>query len=135
MDILGHAMTSDVKYPEMRSEVVEAVRALSDPEYQRSQWGRYEDGVEYYDDLTLNIHVLYDDCMVLPDPHVAVPDVLRESEVQVFAALERALGPMIEDLGNQADAVYIADPRWHAVVEAAARVLLVMRHSDVGTSM
>lgn len=128
-------MTRDVKYPEMRSEVVEAVRALSDPGYQHSQWGRYEDGVNYYDDLTLNIHVLYDDSMVLPDPHVAVPDVLHESEVSVFAALEQALGPMIKDLGDEPDSAYISDPRWRAVVEAAASVLLAMRHSDAGMSM
>ena len=114
----------------MRLEVIAAVRSLSDQVHQQTRWGRWEDGVDYYDDLTMNVHILYDDCMVLPRPQDAVPDVLHVEEIPVFLELERALGPMIGDLGEQPDEAYTSDRRWVSVVEAAGRALTVMRRCD-----
>ena len=117
----------------MRLQVIAAVRSLSDPQYQKAWWGQVEEGVNQYDDLTINVHVLYDDCMVLPQPQSAVPDVLHDEEVPAFLALERSLGPMIQDLGDQADDAYTSDPRWPGVVDAARRALAIMQRSDEGT--
>jgi hypothetical protein len=117
----------------MRLEVIEAVRALSDPHHQRTRWGRYEEGVNYYDDLALNVHILYDDCMVLPEPQGAAPGVLHSQEVPVFRELDGALGPMLDDLRGEPDAVYMSDPRWSFVVETAARALTLMEQCDEGT--
>lgn len=114
----------------MRLEVISAVRSLSDRQHQEAQWGRYESGVNYYDDLTLNVHVLYDDCAVLPQPHNAVPDILYEEEVPAFLDLEHALGPMISDLGDQSDDIYMSDPRWAGVLDAAGRALAAMRRCE-----
>lgn len=119
-------MTNNVTFPEMRSEVIAALRSLSDPAHQASRWGRYDPGSEYYDDLTLNVNTLYDDCQVLPSPESAVPDVLVEGDVQALRALDQAIGPMIRDLGNQPDSDYLADPRWAAVVAAATTALAAM---------
>jgi hypothetical protein len=44
-------------------------QALVDPQHQRLRWGRVEEGVRYYDDLDINVHILYDDCQVLPSPN------------------------------------------------------------------
>jgi hypothetical protein len=121
-----------ITYPEMRLQVIEAVRALSDPHHQRTRWGHYEEGVDYYDDLSLNVHILYDDCTVLPDPDVAVPSVLHAQEVANFRELEAALGPMLDDLHGQPDDAYMSDPRWPVVVETAARALAVMEQCDEG---
>jgi hypothetical protein len=107
----------------MRNEVISAVRSLSDKRHQKLNWGRYDAGVEYYDDLSLNVHVLYDDCMVLPDPRASVPDILQSEEVSAFLQLEQSLGPMIDDLGDEPDSVYVEDPRWDAVVQAARQLL------------
>jgi hypothetical protein len=123
-------MTDSITYPEMRLQVIEAVRALADPHHQRTRWGRYEEGVNYYDDLALNVHILYDDCMVLPEPHGAVPTVLHAQEVSIFSELEKALGPMLDELQGEADDVYMRDPRWSRVVETAARALAVMEQCD-----
>jgi hypothetical protein len=122
-----------ITYPEMRLQVIEAVRALSDPHHQRTRWGRYEEGVNYYDDLALNVHILYDDCMVLPEPLGAVPGVLHEQEVPIFRELDKALGPMLDDLRGEPDGVYVNDPRWSLVVETAARALGIMEQCDEGT--
>ena len=125
-------MTDAITYPEMRLQVVDAVRALSDPNHQRTRWGQYEEGVNYYDDLSLNVHILYDDCTVLPDPTGAVPSVLHAQEVASFRELEAVLGPVLDDLHGQPDDVYMNDPRWPAVVETAARALTVMEQCDQG---
>lgn len=127
-------MTDPITYPEMRLQIIDAVRALSDPHHQRTRWGRYEEGVNYYDDLALNVHVLYDDTMVLPDPAGSAPAVLYAQEVPIFTELERALGPMLDTLHGLPDHVYLSDPRWDLVVDVARRALATMEQSDDGSS-
>lgn len=128
-------MTDPITYPEMRLQVIEAVRALSDLRHQRMRWGRYEEGVNYYDDLALNVHILYDDCMVLPEPEGAVLTILHPQEVDIFRELEHALGPMLEDLRGEPDDVFTSDPRWPGVVDSAGRALVVMQRLDEGMAL
>jgi hypothetical protein len=131
---MERAMTADIIFPEMRHEVIDALRSLSDPLHQRARWGRVEEGVNYYDDLTLNVHTLYDDCQVLPSPDSAVPDVLHDAELPAFRALDAALGPMLRELGDRPDEEYLADPRWDNVIRAASSALAAMRACDHGQS-
>lgn len=127
-------MSDSIRFPEMRLQVIAALRSLSDRQHQEARWGRFEEGVNYYDDLSINVHILYDDCMVLPEPQGAVAEVLYQDEVPSLRDLENALGPMIHDLGDQPDHVYINDPRWLTVVETAARTLVIMQQIDEGMS-
>lgn len=126
-------MSRPIRFPDMRLQVIAAVRSLSDRQHQQARWGQVEEGVNYHDDLTINVHTLYDDCMVLPEPQLAAPDVLHDEEVSAFLELERALGTMIQDLGDEPDDVYTSDPRWPAVVDAAGRALIVLQQLDEGT--
>jgi hypothetical protein len=127
-------VTAPIKYPDMRLEVIAALRSLSDPEHQRTRWGRVEEGVNYFDDLTLNVHTLYDDCQVLPMPETAVSELLHGEEVPFLRAVDAALGPMIRDLGNRPDADYLSDPRWPSVVRAAGEALAAMQACDEADS-
>jgi hypothetical protein len=127
---MERTMSGGVRFLDMRLEVIAAVRSLSDQLHQQSRWGRVEEGVNYYDDLTLNVHTLYDDCGVLPEPQDAVPSVLFQEEVSVFQDLESVLGPMIRDLGDQPDDAYTSDPRWIGVMEMARRALFFMQQCD-----
>ncbi len=115
----------------MRADVVDAVRALSDAAYQRRVWieRRYPHDA-FYDDLDMNIHVLYDDCVVLPDPRSRVGTVLVDgTEVPSLERLDAVLSPLIQRLGDSPDAIYLADPAWGAVVEAARTALAAMTTS------
>lgn len=123
-------LTSGVEFPLKRENVIAAVRALSDMEYQRTRWGRYEEGVRFYDDLALDIHVLYDDTDVLPDPRGAVPAVLHQSEVGPLAHLGAVLAPLLDAYGDSAEEVYRRDPRWPDVVAAARAALAAMERAD-----
>jgi hypothetical protein len=122
-------MSSVVDFPYMRRELVGALESLSDLQLQ-SDWGRFEEGSNHYDDLELNIHILYDDCTVLPDPREAVGSVIFEEEVPVFLELEGVLGPMIDALGARPDEEYTNSPAWADVVEVAGKAFLFMRESD-----
>jgi hypothetical protein len=122
-------MIGSIKLPEMRLQVVAALESLSDP-LRQERWGRVEEAVNYFDDLTLNVNILYDDCMVLPDPQSAVPDILHPEEVSALINLEHALGPMIRELGDRPDEAYTSDARWPSVMEAASQSLAVMKRCD-----
>lgn len=111
---------SEVEYPRMRSDVLDALRSLSDRDYQEREWGVYRTAENIYDDLTLNVNLLYDDCRVLPDPAGRVGSVLLPQDVEPLIQLGLVLDPLIEELGDDPDDVYLADPRWDGVVRAAA---------------
>src|SRR5690348_5247643 len=116
-----------VRFPAMRNEVIAALRALADRDYQERVWVRRElPSPNYHDDLDLEVHVLFDDVDVCVDPDRWVGDVLEAGEVAPFRRLGTALGAMIDDLGNAQDADYLADPRWSGVIEAATAALAIM---------
>lgn len=124
-DVEQPGMT-EVKYPSARFNVISAIEALADPVHQRERWGVYDEVADFYDDLDMNIHILYDDFHVLPDAAVAVGTVLLPDEVAPMERLDRALGPMLKELGDVPDRTYMDDPRWPEVIEAARAALAVM---------
>ena len=122
---------NDVRFPDMRNEVVTALEALADPDYQRRVWLEHEyPSPSYYDDLSLNTHILFDDTRVLPDPTVRLGVILYAREVEPLRALGQVLDSMIDDLGDSDDSVYLQDARWPAVVEAARVALDVVKGSE-----
>lgn len=118
-----------VRYPQMRDDVVDALRSLSARNYQDREWGVYQADINRYDDLTLNIHLLYDDCRVLPDPSVQVGTVLLPSDVAPLRALQAELAPLLDDLGDRPDSAYLKDPRWARVVAAAGVALRALEQN------
>lgn len=136
---LGPAQTSDttaaVRFPAARRELLSALRALADLEYQRRVWIRRELPTPgYYDELDLEIHVLYDDTCVLPNPELCVGTVIRASEVEALRRLDGVLGPVIDELGNSADEDYLAHEDWTAVAAAAKDALVATERSEAAES-
>ena len=127
---MEQALRGSIEFPWMRSQIIDTVRSLSDPMHQRAKWGRYDPVEHYYDDLDINIHILYDDFMVLPNPEESIASLLYESEVEPLRALDAVLGPLIDDLGDVPDHVYLSDPRWPAVTNAAAYALEAMESNE-----
>lgn len=121
---------SKIQYPEMRAQVITSLRSLSDLEHQRTQWGKVTDDEGHYDDLDLNVHVLYDDTTVLPDPVESVGSIITADEVDVLEKLNSVLEPIIDELGDEPDAAYLAHPGWNAVVSAAADAVQVLERND-----
>lgn len=120
---------SQVSFPEMRRSVLSAVRALSDESYQRRVWiDRCYPQEGYYDDFSTNIHILFDDTLVLEDPASTLGTVLKcEEEVAAMVALASSVNDLLErEGGERVDAEYIASPLWGAVVRSASKAYDVM---------
>jgi hypothetical protein len=121
-----------VQFPAMRAEVIGAVRALSDPEYQRRVWVRREfPTTQFYDDFMQRVNIL-DDLRILEDPAAAVGDVLRSAEeAETFAPLSDALRDLFETHGTDLrDEDYLNVPEWTAVVVAARNALNALTEPD-----
>lgn len=120
------AVTHSVEFPAMRLEVMSALSSLSDRAYQDEHWGVVEAGVNFFDDLTLTVHTLYDDCAVLPDPAPRVGTVLLPTDVTGLVRVHGALGPLLAEHGDAPDSCFTSDPRWDTVIDAAREALRAM---------
>ena len=122
-------MVDDVDFPMMRIEAIGAVQSLADRNLQERMWiNRTFPHEGYFEDLTLNIHILYDDTQVLPDPSTQLGSVLvSQAEVDALQELDGVLSPIIKRLGDRPDADYLADAQWLAVVQRAAEALAVLQ--------
>lgn len=122
----------EVRFPEMRREIIGAIKALADPEYQEAVWvKRIYPHPRYYDDFDLNISILYDDTAVLEDPYAAIGSTLASrGEADALASLAEAINALLDVEGDDlSDADYINSPRWGAVVEAARAAYVAMAGS------
>ncbi|MFI0262550.1 hypothetical protein ACH4OW_26325 [Streptomyces sp. NPDC017056] len=116
---------SNVELPDMRAEVVSAVRALSDREYQQRVWvGRIYPHPGFFDDFTLNVNIL-GDAGVWDSPRDAIGYTLAsETEAAAMGSLVAHLEKVIEDVGSESpDSDFLASPLWQEVVEAARNAL------------
>jgi hypothetical protein len=119
---------SSMRFPEMRAEIIGAVRALADRDYQERVWiNKIFPHDNFYDDFSMRVHILYDDTNVMSNPSEAVGTFIYENEVASFRELDRSLSPLIDDLDDAEDAVYLADPRWPQVVQAAKDALQILQ--------
>ncbi|MFD5696467.1 SCO4402 family protein [Streptomyces lasiicapitis] len=124
----------DVKLPEMRAEVISAVQALASPEYQQKVWiDRTYPHPDYYDDFTLNVHILYDDTTVLASPEAALGNTLTsEQEVSAMKKLAHALDAALDDVGADApDTEFLQSPLWPQVVAAAQAALTALGEPEL----
>lgn len=117
---MEHTVT--IKYPELRSEVVDAVRMLASARESRFALANGPRG-----DLDYCVHILFDDTYAMSDPLAAVGVILFENEVASLEALRDVLGPLIDELGDVEDETYLADPRWSKVEAAANSAATQMR--------
>lgn len=112
----------EVKYPEMRKELEEHLRALADPVYQRRVWvDGSADGTVQHDELDYAMHFLYDDTQLASDAPSTVGWILKTaSEAECIAALVKSIDVVFERYGTKlSDAEYIELPEWRSVVLAA----------------
>ena len=121
-------MSLTAKYPAMRWSVLDALASLADEEYQREMWtGNSLPRSDWFDDLTLNINILFDDCEVLPDPEKALGAVLVPGDdIERLRRLGAVLSRLIDRHGNKPDINYLNDPEWQEVVRLADLALAAM---------
>jgi hypothetical protein len=127
---LGRLVREPVSSLNKRSALGTTVVSLSSPIFQRELWGREFYGIAFYHDFSLDVYTLYDDCMVLPEPgRDGWQDVIYEDEIASLRALGKVLTPLINELGEVPDGVYLDDSCWPTVVSAAQGVRRVFDRS------
>ena len=117
-----------VTFPEMRREVMRALASLAAPDYQQRVWldpARFEN-------LSLDVHVLFDDTEVLPHPESRVGSVLvAGDEVEALTALAGPLDELLDRLADSADGDYLAAEAWPEICRLAGLALAAMVRSGV----
>ncbi len=120
---------TQVKYPGMREELEEHLRALADPEYQQRVWVDGEvDGAVQHDEFDYAVHFLYDDTQLARDPNSTIGWILKNaSEAEHISVLAQSLEVIFVRYGTElSDAEYINLSEWHAVVHAARAALAAL---------
>lgn len=117
-----------VEFPERRGEVISAVRALSDPEYQQRVWiERVYPQPEFFDDFTLNVNIL-GDAGVWDSPRETIGYTLVSvAEAEAMESLIARLEEALEGVGSESpDSDFLASSFWPGVVEAARNALALL---------
>lgn len=119
-----------IQWPDDRLAIFRQVRAIArsieKPKLHRT-------GTHLRDFVIDNVvYQLFDEFHAVTTPE-KLGTVIHPSEVPAFKELGRLFAPVVGDLGNSREEVYLADPRWPAVVEAARVVLAAMEASDTWT--
>ncbi|MFI2240924.1 SCO4402 family protein [Streptomyces chrestomyceticus] len=117
-----------VEFPERRDEVISAVRALSDPEYQRRVWvERAYPQSGFFDDFTLNVNIL-GDAGVWDYPRETIGCTLASvAEAEAMESLVARLEETLEGVGRESpDSDFLASCLWPGVVEAARSALALL---------
>lgn len=123
----------EVRYPDMRVQVVSSLESLADREYQQRVWiEKILPHPGYGDDFALAYSWLYEDLPIMDDPARFIGTILRdEVEAQVMLPLKGAIDRLHADLGyDRTDAEYLASPLWDDVVATAGRALTALRRPD-----
>lgn len=117
-----------VEFPAMRLEVAAALASLADPGYQVRAWLEHRfEAPGAYEDLSMVLHILYDDIQVLPDPSRRIGSVLISgAEVDALGRLAGPLTAVVDRLGDVEVVAYLDAPEWPQIVDAASIALASM---------
>ncbi len=121
--ILKQTMTTALRYPDMRTDLVACANALADDVHQRTVW-LDQLPRRVWDNFNEVIHFLYDDTSLDQTPERYVGTILYgQDEVEAVRRLTISLDRLFERHGlKQTDAFYMASELWK-VVQGEARSL------------
>ncbi|SQI44175.1 Uncharacterised protein [Leminorella richardii] len=120
---------SQLKYPDMREELINYLHRLGDKEYQYQAWVEDNRPGGGHDELDYAIHFLYDDTDLANEPASLIGWILTgKDESDVIASVVKALDIIFDKYGTElSDQEYLAKNEWENVLvmaRNAERVLL-----------
>lgn len=112
---------SQLKYPEMREELIDYLHGLSDREYQYQAWVEGNRPGGGHDELDYAIHFLYDDTDLANDTESMVGWILTgKDEVNAITNLVNILDALFDKYGTElTDKEYLIKDEWGGVIKAA----------------
>lgn len=113
-----------LQLPQMREVLLDTLRELSDPAYQRAAWVEHSVDQNLIVGIDQVYHTLFDDTDLAQDINSCIGVLLFDSaEVEVIRPLVDLLERLLSDLGNAPSIRFIKHPLWPKVVECAERAL------------
>jgi len=122
----------EIKFRDMRSELIRIANSLSNTTYQETQWGRHDTSTNHYDDFDLAISFLYDDASLNINPCGAIGEILRnEAEAFAVSCLTGAIDSLLDKYGTTlSDREYMQKPEWRAIVNYADELKSKLAQED-----
>ena len=123
-----------MKFLEMRHELIETLKALSDREYQQLAWvqKKFPGGIEY-DEFDCAVHFLFDDTHLAENPEDYIGYCIKsKQEAQLILTVTRSIDRLLSELGNDlSDLEYISSPLWEEVVRSAKQAYKAIKANSV----
>jgi hypothetical protein len=111
-----------IQFLEMREELIETLRALSDKKYQELVWvqGQFPEGI-VEDNFDYAVHFLFDDHGFAEDPEGLIGYCLvDQQEAELIRSVTKSIDKVLSQLGNdKSDLEYISSPLWDDVIQTA----------------
>lgn len=122
---------SQLKYPDMREELINYLHGLGDKEYQYQAWVEGNRPGGGHDELDYAIHFLYDDTDLANDPASLIGWILTgKDESDVIASVVEALDMIFDKYGTElSDQEYLAKNEWENVLVMARNAEKVLLSS------
>ncbi len=119
-----------MKFPDMRSELIDYLSGLSNKDYQDSCWvkKRCPEGVEN-DELDYAVHFLFDDTCLSESPEDLIGILLKnEDEAHAIKTVCSAIDDLFLKYGcDKSDKEYINYPEWNNVVISACKAISIIK--------
>lgn len=118
---------SELKYPQMRDELIDYLHALADKGYQYLAWVEDKRPQGGHDELDYTIHFLYDDTDLANDPSSLISWILRgDEEAYAISVLIEAIDYLFEQYGTDLkDKEYLEKHEWNKVVGSAKMAIQI----------
>jgi hypothetical protein len=118
-----------IQFVEMREELIETLRALSDKKYQELAWvqGQFPEGI-MEDNFDYAVHFLFDDHCFADDPEGLIGYCLvDQQEAELIRSVTKSIDKVLSQLGNdKSDLEYISSPLWDEVIETAKQAYKII---------
>ena len=120
-------MWVNVEYPERRMELLNYLRELADPEYQRMAWVDRSIERDLFNGIDEVIHFFFDDTYLSTDIDGCIGDMLIDAqEVEVVKPVVDRLDKLVSELGTVESAQYLNHLSWPTLVRLANDALAVL---------
>lgn len=109
---------SEIKFPDIRVNLIAYVNSLSDMQYQKQFWGKKDpENPEFYDDFDESIHFLYDSTDIASDPESWIGLALKNTtEANLISNLDKSLNELFEKHGTDLkDEEYMQMKEWEFI--------------------
>lgn len=118
-----------IDFPEMREELIECIKGLSDLEYQKKYWGKiHTTNPNVYDDFNQTIHFLYDDSNIAEDPDSWIGLILiSQEESSLIKTLNTHIECLFKSYGTKlSDEDYMNKPEWKNIISTSLKLYFAL---------